>query len=204
MIQPFTTLHLDPQQIIRGKQGIQSLSYMPPHCLVYSKEFALVLEDHLLPCSWFPPVQVLLLSAALMGVGGVLQGLGAPSHGAAPAGPAAQGHSAGEGAFLGHGSCTWKGNQNSSWQPGLVHRKGGGGHSPLSAPTGDPSVEACTAGASLIKSAKRLLWWDVWVTRRFWVPPGQRCPASCLVISSTALILLCYFSCPYLNQNYHY
>lgn len=43
MIQRFTTSCLDPQQIIRGKQGVQSLSYVPPRCLVYSKEFVLVL-----------------------------------------------------------------------------------------------------------------------------------------------------------------
>lgn len=85
MVQPFILSYLDPWQILRGEQGMQSLS-----------NFLLI--------TWNTP------------------------------GPAAQEHNR-EGIFLGYGACTWVRNRAPSWWPRLPHRRGAGGHVPLSALT---------------------------------------------------------------------
>lgn len=73
-----------------------------------------------------------------------------------------------------------------------AHREGAWGHSPLSAPTGDLSIEGCITAASLMKYTKCLLWWDVWITGGFWVPPEQRlhCQLPCIQFCCTPVGLL--------------
>lgn len=101
---------LDPQQIIRGIQGMDTLFFMPPYWLAYGKEFALILEEFL-PYSWFPLLQVFLLSIP-EGCRWDAAGAFCSQPWAVLGDPTAQVDSAGEEHFLGHGD--WKGNQNSS------------------------------------------------------------------------------------------
>lgn len=203
MIQPFTTLCLDPQQIIRGKRGVRSLSYVPPHCVAYSKELALVLGKTFFLVSGFHPFRFCSFQQPWSVQRGVLQDW-LPARGQPQEVQQPRGTVLGKGLHLGHRGCTWEGNQNPSWQPGL----------PTGREHGDTHLFLPLLETSLLRRVpQQLALWNLQSgfcggmcgsPVSFGYPQSSVCTASCLVFSSAAFTLLCCFSCPYLYQNYHY